>query len=75
MRSVPDGCSLAVSTTCAPKASAVARIRSSSVAIVIEAAPLARAQSHTHWINGRPPIGSNGFPGRRLAAHRAGITM
>ena len=74
MRSVPDACSRAVSTASAPKPLAAVRIRASSVAIVTEAAPLARAHSHTHWISGRPPIASSGLPGRRLAANRAGIT-
>ena len=40
----------------APKPAAAARMRSSSVAMTTEAAPLAPARSHTHWIIGRPAI-------------------
>ena len=36
-------------------------------------APLARAQSQTHWINGRPATSRSGLPGRRLAPNRAGM--
>jgi hypothetical protein len=40
-------------------------MRSSSVATVMEAAPLAMATCHTHSISGLPSIGSSGFPGSR----------
>ena len=51
-----------------------AAMRSSSVAMMTEAAPLARAHSHTQRISGRPPISTSGLPGNRVAAKRAGIT-
>ena len=74
MRSVPDACPAAVMTQSAPKPAATFSMRASSVATMTEAAPLARAHSHTHWISGRPPISSSGLPGRRVAAKRAGMT-
>jgi len=68
IRSVPDACCGPVMTHSAPKFAAVSRMRSSSVATMTEAAPLLRAHSQTHWINGRPAMASNGFPGSREAA-------
>src|SRR5277367_5366138 len=73
MRSVPDTCSAEVITTSAPNPAAAERMRASSVATITDAAPLARAQSQTHWINGRPATSRSGLPGRRLAPYLAGM--
>jgi hypothetical protein len=74
MRSVPDACRGDVRTQSAPNFSAACKIRSSSVATMTDAAPLLHALSHTHWMSGRFAMGSSGFPGRRVAAKRAGMT-
>src|SRR5690606_31565892 len=51
-------------------------ILSSSVAIKISSASCdMRARSYTHWIRGFPPISTRGFPGNRLEAYRAGMTI
>ena len=48
-----------VMTQCAPQPCTALRMRSSSVATVMEAAPLAMATCHTHSISGLPSIGSS----------------
>jgi hypothetical protein len=65
MRSVPEACSGRGHDAIGAESRAAARTRSSSVATITDAAPLACAHSQTHWISGRPPIASKGLPGRR----------
>jgi hypothetical protein len=55
-------------TQSAPNPAHAARILSSSVAIITDAAPLAQARCQTHCSSGFPPMGSSGFPGSREAA-------
>jgi hypothetical protein len=49
-------------------------MRSSSVATVTLAAPLAPARSHTRTTMGLPATSASALPGNRVEAKRAGIT-
>src|SRR5580693_3581648 len=73
IRSVPEACLGEVIRQSAPKRVAESKMRTSSVAMITDAAPLARAHCHTHWIRGLSPMASSGFPGRREAEKRAGM--
>src|SRR5690606_35669781 len=74
IRSVPDACLLEVITTVASNFWQASRTIKSSVATTTSSAPLCRARAYTCWIIGLPASMSNGLPGKREAAYRAGMT-
>ena len=72
-RSVPEACPDEVIATCTPRPCRASAMRWSSVATQTSRAPAASARRATCRTIGSPPIGSNGLPGKRVEAWRAGM--
>src|SRR3954451_2647517 len=73
-RSVPLQWLVAVNATSAPQSKAASAIRISSVATITESRFFAALHlSHTRCKRYLPAIRCNGFPGKRVELHRAGI--
>src|SRR5579862_1438001 len=74
-RSVPEGSAGSVMTAIPPSARSVFAISSSPAATTTGPISAATAERQTRTIIGTPAISASGFPGRRVDAMRAGMTM